>query len=238
MVDAAPPWAALLAANAAHTDWIAAPPLPGGDPTPATILRVVARVGWIYVCEREPGTRLPQCCPELHVNGDSSFCLARRGYRVADPGEVAAFWQDLGEFLVNQRHAARRGRWPAGRWLSHGPDAANRQVEAEAIAARLGIGDDYAACLEADEGWIAEMARLPGRRIGRSEPCPRGCRDGAGRKVPHRQCRHGSAIQRIVAIERSRRAAHDVYFGALRRSGRKCCGRVQGCPLGDGRINA
>lgn len=236
--DAAPPWAALLHVDGEGCVWIAAPPLPSGTPTTATLVRTTVGGSFISASESKPGTRLPASCPELHVNPDASFCLARRSYRITRDTDVSAFWQDLGEFLVNQHHAARRGRWPAGRWLSHGPVAADRQAEAEAAAFRIGFDAEYEACLEADEGWIADRARLPHARIPRAGPCPRGCQDDASRPIPFRACRHGAVIQRIVDAERSRRAAQAAYFGALRRLGTKCCGRIPGCPLDEERIAA
>lgn len=232
------PWARLLRADDEGCVWIMAPPLPSGTPTAATIVRTVVERGFISVSESEPGTRLPACCPELHVNSDASFCLARRVYRIARQDEVAAFWQDVGEFLVNHHHAARRKHWPPGRWLSHGPAAADRQAEAEATAARIGMTSDYEACLEAGEGWIADQVNARQRRITRAGPCPRGCCDDADRPIPFRSCRHAVAVQRIVDAERARRAAQAAYFAALRRNGRKCCGRVAGCPLDQERIAA
>ena len=227
----APAWAGLLPARDNGLSWIVAPPLPSGSPTPATLIRTIIDGGRVLVAECEPGTRLPKCCPELHINSDSSFCLGRRSYRTGDSGATSAFWQDLGEFLVNQHHAARRKRWPAGRWLSHGPIAADLQAQAEEAAAKAQVDDEYAACLEADEGWIAESARAKRRIIARAAPCPRGCRDQDGRHIAFGLCKRSCLLQKIVIAERARRAAQRGYFRALGRNGVKCCGRVTGCPL-------
>lgn len=228
---AAPDWAACLGDGPAATDWISAPTLPSGAPVPAFVIRVAIDGGLLFAAERDPGTRLPRWCPELHVNPDASFCLGRRLYGADDPADVAAFWQALGEFLVAQHHVARRGRWPAGRWLSHGEDAADRQDDAETGAAAAGFAREYASCLEFDEGWFAEQARSGRPRVARDAPCPRDCRDDRGRVVRFAHCRHRGALQRVVAAERARRAAQDRYFAAARRSGRTCCRRVEGCPL-------
>lgn len=232
--EAAPAWAALLARSGDATDWIAAPALPSGARTAATFVRVRSATGALVASERTPGERLPRRCPELHVNGDSSFCLGRWTYPALDRSSVARFWQDLGEYLVGQHHAARRGRWPAGRWLSHGPDAADRQAEAEAIAAEIGIEDEYTACLEGEENWIARAAATGGG-FAPGAACPRGCRDADGRAFPLRRCRHRARLQRLVAAERRRRAAEADFFGSLRRAKVRCCDRVEGCPLKRGR---
>lgn len=229
--EAAPPWATLLATGPEGVDWIVAPPLPSGSATPATIVRVEAEEKYLFASERTPGERLPKLCPELHINPDASFCLGRQLYDVGRSEQVEGFWQALGEYLVNQHHAARRRRWPAGRWLSHGPEAADRQAEAEVLAARNGLATDYAACLENDEGWIAARVRLDGR-IPRNGDCPRECRDVRGEPVRFRDCAKRPVLQRLVKLERARRAAEQAYFAMLRRRGTICCGRIDGCPLG------
>lgn len=231
-----PAWAAALPGSAC--EWIVAPPLPSGAVVPATLVRMWTESGFVRVAERRPGTRLPRRCPELHVNDDSSFCLARRAYDPDDPTDMVGFWQDLGEWLVNEQRAERRGRWPAGRWLSHGPVAADKQTEAEADAAAIGMADDYAACLELDDGWFADRVREGGRRVRAETACPRGCVDAAGSRVPFGRCRHRPAVERVLAAERSRRAAEARYIAMARRHGYTCCGRMPGCPLIDRRMVA
>ncbi|MCW2363168.1 E2 domain-containing protein [Sphingobium sp. B10D7B] len=232
--NAAPSWAALLAVGPDGVDWIVAPPLPSGSATPAIIVRVGADKWFLFVSERTPGEKLPQRCPELHINPNSRFCLGRASYHVDRPAEVEAFWQALGEYLVNQHHAARRRRWPAGRWLSHGPDAADRQAEVEALAAAHGLDAEYAACMENDEGWIAEKVRAGGR-ITMGQECPRGCVDGDGEPVPFRKCDRRAVLQRILKLELARRAGERSFFQALRGRGISCCGRIDGCPLAHAR---
>lgn len=228
---AAPVWAAFIGKVRDAADYIAAPPLPDGDAVPATIVRISETDGWLSIAERETGTRLPKRCPELHVNENSSFCMARRSYRCNDLGDAEVFWQDLGEYLVNQHFAARQGRWPVGRWLSHGPDAADRQIEAEKLAVALGVADSYEDCLEHDEGWIAEAARSGEPKVSRMTPCPLGCRSGDAAPAALGDCGHRSVVQKIVTTERARRAAQRAFFAALRSRKRECCGRVRGCPL-------
>jgi hypothetical protein len=229
--EAAPVWAALLAEGRARSDWLAAPPLPSGTPVPAHVVTVVWEDGYLSVSEREPGTRLPTRCPELHIVANSSFCLGLRDYRVDSRTDAEAFWQDLGEFLVNQHHAARRGRWPVGRWLSHGSYAAKLQLTAERVAATLGVASDYSACLENDDGWIADLVRSDKLRVRPSEVCPLGCRKGADGPASLRHCGHLEAVRRIIATERKRRSAQLSHYRMLQHAGVNCCGRVPHCPL-------
>lgn len=230
---AAPSWALLLADGAACTDWIAGPPLPSGGAVPATIVRVMDEGGFLFASERDPGTRLPIRCPELHIVRGSGFCLGYGDYRSDSPVDAGAFWQDLGEFLVNQHHAARRGRWPAGRWISHGEAAARLQFEAEELASGLGVDAAYSDCIENDEGWIAEAARGAGRRIRGLTVCPVGCLDGAGRAADLVDCGHLAPVRRLVTVERGRRSAQSDHYRMLRREGVVCCGRMPRCPLND-----
>jgi hypothetical protein len=136
----------------------AMPPLPGGMAGSAWALVITSHGGILSASEAVPGTRLPHFCPELHVNPGSSFCLGLPRYRADLLDDVAAFWRSLGEYLVNQRYAERRGRWPAGRWLSHGRGA-EHQIEAERIAGEAGWAHEYEAWLEAKEGWLAGRFR-------------------------------------------------------------------------------
>lgn len=236
LAAAAPTWAVPLPGGAC--EWIVAPPLPSGAVVPATVVRMWTECGFVRVAERRPGTRLPRRCPELHVNDDASFCLARRAYGVDDAADLVGFWQDLGEWLVNEQRAERRGRWPLGRWLSHGPVAADRQADAEAGAAAIGMSDEYAICLEMDEGWFADRLKGDGRRLRAGVACPRGCLDEHGSPVLLSRCRHRAAVERVLAAEHARRVAEARYIAMARRHGYTCCGRMPGCPLIDRRMVA
>ncbi len=229
---AAPSWATRMGGDGAVSDWFAAPPLPSGVRMTPVIVRTDASYGVLSASERFAGTWLPKSCPELHVNADSTFCIGRRAYRIARELEVALFWRNLGEYLVNQHYASRQGRWPAGRWLSHGPRAADLQAQAEEAAASVGFAAEYAKCLECDEGWIADRVRDGLERSGSSTACPRRCQTSQGSGAVLADCPRRRVLRRVVAVERRRRVAQDDYYDGLRRRGATCCGRVAGCPLG------
>ena len=219
-----PDWAKRLGPGNA-SEWLAAPPLPSGAAVPPFMLRIRSDEGALVVSERTIGDRLPARCPELHVNRNSTFCIARRGFAARSRTDAAAFWQTLGEYLVNQTYAERRGRWPAGRWLSHGSEAADAQLVAETEARAAGVAEDYALWLESGEGWLADF--FPNERSGR----PLGCVDAEGQAITLRSCVHRGAVGRLLDAEARRRAAEREFFDYLRQCGDRCCGRVAGCPL-------
>ncbi|MEP9358082.1 E2 domain-containing protein [Sphingomonas sp. KR3-1] len=200
----------------------------------AFVLTIREEDGFLIVGERTPGDRLPAACPELHINPGGSFCIGRWSFRVREARQVAAFWQSLGEYLVNQHHAGRRGFWPGGRWLSHGAVAADAQLEAEKAAEEAGIGEEYSAWLETGEGWLGRMPPVDpttGRLHLRGISCPRGCEDANGLPMPLRACQHRATMVRLIEAEALRRGGEARFFNALRSQGAACCGRMAGCPL-------
>lgn len=225
----APDWAMLIGRGETSARWLAAPLLPSGDRVPAFFLRIWDEGGLLAVAEAVPGTRLPIVCPELHIPEEGAFCLARGYHPVASPSAVADFWQVLGEYLVNQHFAARRRRWPAGRWLSHGPKAVTAQFAAERAARSAGLAEDYSLYLENGEGWIGQAvdARAPRR----GDPCPRGCSSDSGGVTSFGRCPHRRVILKVLSAERERQRSERIYFDAMRCSGVTCCGRIDGCPL-------
>lgn len=229
-----PAWATCLKNYEDGSDWLATPPLPSGDRVDPYVLTVRMDDVYLVVGERLAGDRLPPACPELHVNGDGTFCLGRWAFRADDPVRVAAFWQSLGEYLVNQHHAERRGFWPGGRWLSHGPRAADAQLFAEQAAEDAGIGEEYAAWLETGEGWLAGPLPVDPRtgalRL-RGAACPRSCKTREGGIIPVRNCRHRNAMEQLMQAETLRQLGEKRFFAMLRANGRSCCGRIQTCPL-------
>lgn len=218
-----PSWATVIKQDANSARILARPPLESGTIAPAYDLTVRGGESDIVVSETKLGDRLPTRCPELHIMEDGIFCLGIEENWLTTPDEAAAFWKRLGDYLVGQHYAARRRKWPAGRWLSHGPTAVTAQFEAEAIADRYGWADDYANAIENNDGWIAAAVNETGDPSTRC-PCA----------VPHskRPCPRRHSVGKIVAAERKRRAGEARHFEVLRQLGVTCCGRIDGCPLG------
>lgn len=219
-----PRWAAVIAEGPSSARILARPPLPSEAVAEAFDLTIKIDEGGLVVGETEPGQRLPARCPELHIVGGGAFCLGREEHSFGTPAAAADFWKSLGDFLVCQHHAARRRKWPAGRWLSHGHLAADAQLEAEALAARNGWAEDYADALENTEGWIAAAVEAATPSGSSLCPCP----------LPHLRrgkCPKARAARQLVAIERRRRLAEAEHFELLYLLGVRCCGRIDGCPL-------
>lgn len=209
--------------------WLASPLLPSGDRVPAYFIRIWAEEGFLAAAEAVPGSRLPIVCPELHIPGDGTFCLARGSHPCWSKAAVVEFWQALGEYLVNQHFAARMRRWPAGRWLSHGGAALKAQLTAERAARAAGAAEDYSLYLENREGWIRAALDAPMPR--RGDDCPKGCMDERGRVRSFGRCSRRRNVSRMLAAERERQRAEALYFDLMRLDGVNCCGRVDDCPL-------
>ena len=225
----APDWASVLAAEDTTARILARARLPSGLPAEAYDL-TLRRVGEkLVVRETTPGTRLPVQCPELHIQAEGAFCLGRDANKLDTELSAALFWRRLGDFLVHQHHAARRRKWPAGRWLSHGHDAADAQLAAEEVASKIGWKNDYADALENDRGWIADAVR---RGVGPPgvSACPCEARLERSERGK-RRCPHRRSAERIVKAERRRRNAEREYLDLLFACGVRCCGRVDGCGL-------
>lgn len=218
-----PSWAAVIGQDAGNARLVARPPLRSEAIAQAYDLTLRFGDKGIVVKETRPGDRLPTRCPELHIVGHGAFCLGAEENWLSSEAEAAAFWKRLGDYLVSQEYAARRRKWPAGRWLSHGPTALKAQLEAEAIADDYGWRDAYDNAIENDQGWIA-IAVKHGTSAPGSCPC---VSSHAGPQCPNRK-----AVAKIVGVERRRRDAEAKHFDALAALGVECCGRIDGCPLG------
>ena len=230
----APQWAFLVVNQGESSDWVLTPPLIGGGSVGPYAIRIWTEEGVLCASETPPGRDLPAVCPELHINPGGDFCLGALSFRADVDEEVAGFWQALGEFLHNQQFARRKRHWPAGRWLSHGRQAALAQLRAEAIADRSGLADDYAEWLECSDGWLGQiLARKDQLRalLSSNQNCPRGCRGINNVPTKLRACSRRSALKNLADIEQVRLQSQERYYRALHQSGVTCCHRVDGCGL-------
>lgn len=213
----APDWTTDLTRSGDRLLLTAQPRRPSGRP--GRIYRLRIEGDPLKVCEA-PDPRvhrlLPTLCPERHVNGDGSFCLGLRPFAV-QADELDAFWATLRAYLLCQDFAAAQGRWPSGRWLSHG-NAAYRQIEAETAAAEAGLSERYRRALEFGEGWLA------GDLTPRRPVCLTRVRPATARR---------KALEALVDAERRRRAAEAAFAEALFCWGNRCCRTMHVCPLRD-----
>lgn len=224
---------------------------PGANPTelvgvarpPETIwsdaglpLRITPDDDRLAVSERVLGTHLPERCFERHIQNDHTFCLGLDATPVTSRHEADVWWAQLAQWLVLQSIAALTGRWPAANALDHG-DAGEFHRAAVALAADLGIDEEYMRAHAGERSWISDpalhIADAEGRPLNGRLPCPRGCRTTGRRPGPRlrRDCPHRQAIARLVAAEAHRRRELALFWAQARAGGRQCCGTMVDCPL-------
>lgn len=215
-------------------------------------LALAARGGEVTAREHTPN-RLPGFCPQLHINGDGTFCLGWNGaglLAVDDEASARLWWARLHGYLRLQQRARRLGHWPDREW-AHG-NAAGYQNEAEVAAAQLGedfIEDLYADKFEAT--WCGRIHPTHGRML-------QVFREGIPfYKVSERHQRVLNSRQACVCvkgdIKRHRRlrscgehlkfafdfavalrnwvSAEDEFWRALAKTSATCCGRSATCRL-------
>lgn len=213
----APDWTTDLTWSGDRLLLTARPRRPSGRPGRVYRLRIEGDPLKVWEAPESPVHRLlPTLCPERHVNGDGSFCLGLTPF-AAQADRLDAFWATLRAYLLCQDFAAARGRWPSGRWMSHG-NAAYRQIEAENAAAEAGLAERYRRALEFGEGWLA------GDLTPRSSVCLPRVRPATARR---------KALEALVDAERRRRAAEAAFVDSMFYWGDRCCRTMHVCPLRD-----
>lgn len=229
LIEAAPSWVRVSAIDEVRLRVEAAPPKLSGAPGDQFDLIINTGAPEATVTETISGARLPATCPERHINYDGSFCLGLRRSVVASQEDAVAFWQTLRGYLLAQQFAERHGRWPPGRGLSHGYEAADSQIAAERAAELAGLGSEYAAAIDHQAGWLAGL--LP--ELYCADICDHGLApqpDCANRLGVVPGCSTCGAITELIEHEHARRAA-DAGFVRLARMWRMCCGTMPHCPL-------
>ncbi len=207
-----------------------APPRLSGAPGERFELVIDTHLPEAVVSEALVGARLPRTCPERHINGDGTFCLGLRRGAVKTQADADMFWGTLRGYLLAQQFAERHGRWPAGRGLSHGFEAADSQIAAEQAASRCGLSEAYAVALDFKTGWLA--GALP--RLEQGDTCDHSTSSGPnadGAIEINLSCSICDALADLIAHERARRDA-DAAFVHIARLMRPCCKTMPECPLG------
>ena len=188
------------------------------------------------VCVAEPAPeRLPQRCPERHINGDGSFCL---GFNVKGLGKsldgANVWWGLLKEYLKHQRTAEKTGLWPAHAAISHG-GAGEFHVQALDSARELGVEQEYSRIFEGERCWIDDgtvrVAKDGGRLVNGRSPCPMGCRGRKNRPILRRDCCKGVAVLRLVRSEKYRKLAELQFWRDWQTNGYQCCRTMRKCPM-------
>lgn len=229
LTETTPPWARIMALDEACLRVEVAPPKLSGAPGDRFDLLIDTDAPEATVFEAVVGTRLPSTCPERHINYDGSFCLGLRRSAIISREQAETFWQTLRGYLLAQQFAERHGRWPPGRGLSHGYEAADCQIAAEQAAARCGLASDYAAALDHQAGWLA--GPLP--KVYPADSCNHALApepDDSNKLGLMQGCMTCDAIAELFQHEWARRAA-DGAFVRMARMARPCCGTMPNCPL-------
>jgi hypothetical protein len=195
---------------------------------------VLAEQGPLVSLKEAAAARLlPRSCPDRHINPDGTFCLGlRAGHLIDDANRADEWWGKLLVFLTCQETAHETRSWPDYAQLSHGDDAAEIQIDAEELAWKLGLYDEYKETLRGNSGTIAALARRvdPNTmhlRNGRSA-CACGRSDKRGRRLLRRQCWKAD-LKCLPVLERRRQEAVKQFWATF--SGTPCCQTMDGCPL-------
>lgn len=221
---------------------IAAVPRAGGTRSRAYALQAEERRSKYYsgvvVGEEGVDRLLPLSCPDRHINDDGSFCLGLGAeHLIVDETSAGQWWDKLQVFLSCQETAHETRAWPDYAQLSHGDEAAQIQIHAEAVARDLGMPEVYEAAVATQTGPIVEAARradLTAKRLrnGRAA-CPCGRVDKSGRTLLRRQC-WGAKLDCLAVLEGLRLKAVRDFWAT--RTDAVCCGTMDCCRLQHGGI--
>lgn len=206
----------------------------GGGLTSLYRLTVAAAGDYsVTVKEGGPDRLLPAACPDRHINAGGTFCIGlRAGRNIQTASDAKVWWEQLGVFLLAQQTATETGFWPPDLQLSHGDEAADLQIQAEALAERLGKTEEYREAVAFNSGPFADLAgnfsRVTNRPFGGSKPCVCGRKDRTGRVKKRSECAAEDGAC-LVALEAKRRREVDRFW--QRHVGVACCETMQTCPL-------
>lgn len=257
LLSVAPSWVDARVTGPGIVDLKVCPPRASGTPVPGfdLVLRM-DRGGGISIAEQQPGSGLPACCLERHINTDGTFCIHLDSTDAVRSREAAgAWWESLRAFLIAQDYASRHRVWPLHSQLSHGTAAAKVQIEMEERADPLGWMEEVHLGIFRQEGWLG--SGLPHVRVCNGQvgpvpnvrtPCPRGCRMN-GRRPPCQDrptsadafsdthpilkadCPNRSALETLIRLEHRRRYLEGEVMEELRKDGVVCCGTMAHCAL-------
>ena len=154
LADTAPHWISINSRSDSNISLLTAGKHLSGEPLRQYHLSVA--FGWgSLVLAREVAERrlLPANCMQRHMNTDGSFCIGHEAPSlVVDHVTAEQWWNLLLGYLRCQDIAEITKRWPPNRGLSHG-DAAKIQLEAEALADKLGVLVQYRETIEYGAPW-------------------------------------------------------------------------------------
>ena len=228
-----PSWVKLLDSEHSKITIEAAPLRASGKPTRDYRIEICEVTG-SKIEAREVGdpTFLPKFCPQRHINHDSTFCLGlKAGTLGTEAKEYVAWWRKLEVFLTSQEAARSTGIWPPEIQIAHGK-AGEIQPQAELLADKLGLREEFDEAMQLGKGRLFESVRLVRPRIhrlrnGRAE-CPCLLKNKNGRLKLRRKCFQGQQDCLVTTLWEMQH--HEKEFWKSHRD-KACCGTMNRCPL-------
>ncbi|WP_296075131.1 E2 domain-associated cysteine-rich protein [uncultured Agrobacterium sp.] len=223
-------------------------PSPSDAPVPEIILEVRRLANTVTVKERVP-VLLPAFCAERHINPDGSFCLywgEVENSKIASAEEAEAWWGKVLTFILRQRSASARRRWPGkGDARAHGSAAASFQALAELNAAALGprfLDTLRDGRLRSKRRGANRLALFrDGRRLftvledetrvmSLRQRCK--CEDADNIRLPIASCgSHRRDLAELVINLAGWDRSEKAFYDYLRSINQTCCGTMDDCPL-------
>lgn len=164
------------------------------------------------------------------MNPDGSFCLGFRApTSTIDHSSRLLWWKRLAVFLSCQETAHETRCWPELMQISHGR-AGEIELEAEAVAAQLGLLTEYHEAVRYNTGPIDYyVTRIKsGRLLNGRQTCVCGRIGRRARVRLRREC-WKAEDQCLPLMEAQRRLEEKKFWHSFK--GRKCCGTMISCPL-------
>ncbi|WP_338720345.1 E2 domain-containing protein [Devosia sp. XK-2] len=165
LAAAVPNWATINRLSQSSLEISTAGKHLSGQPLRQYQVSIEVNKGWhngVFAREHYAQRLLPDNCLMRHMNTDGTFCIGLDApWSVTNSQSAGKWWELLLGYLRCQDVAHLARRWPPNRGLSHG-DAAEIQLEAEAVAERLGLLVEYREHVEHGAPWPpARMDQSP-----------------------------------------------------------------------------
>lgn len=241
--------ARIVSEHSGYAIYHVTPPNPSGAPVPGYILEIRQNGTAVSVKEQRP-LRLPAFCAERHINTDGTFCLywdEVERLSIKSPEDAEGWWGKLLMFLLRQRTAEKRRRWPGkADERAHGSIAPRFQAMTEENAAALGPkflqsfrdgklhlrpgNRRNRVALFKDGRPLVTILRQERRVMTLRQRCK--CDKAAERRLPLIACGdHGKQLADFSLHLEVWQRAEKEFYADLRARQLVCCGTMDDCPL-------
>lgn len=229
----APTWARIVRCGSGYLQVECCIERAGGIPSRIYNLLIREVGNKVSVKECPNPKNLPQFCPDRHINSDGTFCIGFRAQEIVTNQTAAErWWSLLSSFIACQETAHSRRTWPDYAWLSHGEEAAELHLQAENLAADLGLSDLYREDLQGNTNAISKFCRKVNpktmRLVNGRSSCVCGREDRRGRPLARRDCCR-QELACLPVLEKRRRDAVKEFWKQV--ADQTCCETMNDCPL-------